>query len=115
MAVVEELADAAARTCCDLAGAFDCAHADILARNHRSLTDVSRGVEGVEGHLIPGSLADAFGCCSRASCGAFSDVSGSAADVSFRASGPAALRPLSLRSRFGLCRWLRRRSLRVLT
>jgi hypothetical protein len=87
MAVVEDLADAAACALGDLACAFGGSYADVLSGHACALADVACGVDGVEGDEVAGSLADAFGCGSGSLGGVLADVAGSAADVTAGAAG----------------------------
>jgi hypothetical protein len=85
--MMEDFADATARTLGDLACTLGCADADVLAGYGCAFADVAGGVDGVEGDEIAGPFADALGCGSGTSCGALADVAGSAADVAARATG----------------------------
>jgi hypothetical protein len=103
MVMVEDPADTAACAFGDFAGSLHRAHADILARNGRTLSDIAGSVERVQRHQVARTFSDAFGRGPGAFGGPFANVSGAAANVT---AGAALLR---LGLRFGC--WSRLRVL----
>jgi hypothetical protein len=74
VAVVEDVADAAARSLRDLSGAFDDADAGVLGSDAYALAEVFAGAGGVQGNEVSGAFADALADVAGSSGGAFADV-----------------------------------------
>jgi hypothetical protein len=87
VAVVEDVADAAAGSLGDLAGAFDRADSGVLGTDAYTLAEVFAGAGGVEGDEVTGAFADALADVAGGSGGAFAEVAGAGTDVSGGAAG----------------------------
>jgi hypothetical protein len=84
--MVEDVADAAAGSFDDLAGAFGGADAGVLGSNAYAFADIPDAFDRVKRDDVGGSFAGAFGYIACGSAGTFADVSGTAADVATGAS-----------------------------
>ena len=94
MAVVEDVADAAAGALGDLSGALCGADPGVLGSDAHALADVPGGVDGVQRDQIDGALAGALCDVAGGTAGAFAVVADAGADITTGAA-------------FGLWGWLR--------
>jgi hypothetical protein len=87
VAVVEEVAYAAAGSLGDFSGAFDGADSGVFRSDTYAFAEVFAGAGGVEGDEVSGAFADTLADVAGGPGGAFAEVAGAGTDVSAGAAG----------------------------